>query len=107
MGEAVPDVAFEEAPQCAGRLVAARRRHHAHFSETHLKYIRLSGSCTRLTRVLKPQASACWCSGMWPTSSWWILKASRIRSLRFFSSISDWIFAVSSSSFGLLYEPRL
>ena len=24
------------------------------------------------------QASACWCSGMWPTSSWWILNASRI-----------------------------
>lgn len=35
----------------------------------HLKYMKLSASCTSLTFLFTPQASACWCSGMWPTSA--------------------------------------
>ena len=35
----------------------------------HLKNTKLSASCTTSTFLRMPQASACWCSGMWPMSS--------------------------------------
>jgi hypothetical protein len=67
----------------------------------------LIGSWTISTFFFIPHASACWCSGRWPMSSAWILYASAIIWLRFAWSISEPIFSVSSSSFGLLYQPRL
>src|SRR5687768_1409851 len=73
----------------------------------HLKYMKLSASCTSSTFLLTPHASDCWCSGRVPMSSAWILKASLISSLRLVLSLSDWIFFVSSSSLGLQYAPRL
>ena len=91
--EAVPDVAVEEARRArsASRRPAptrrarprrpprppGRRRTTSTSTVIHLKNMKLSASCTSSTFLLHAQASACWCSGMWPTSSWWILKASR------------------------------
>ncbi len=107
VAEAVPDVAVEEAcsashapfdeyvaTPCAGAagFGAARRssRHSsgAHLTLMYLNGMKLSASCTSVTFFFIAQASACWCSGMWPTSSWWILKASRDHGLRLAWSVS-------------------
>ena len=61
---------------------SARRAVAGHFTVIHLKNMKLSASCTSSTFFFIAQASACWCSGMWPTSSSWILNASRIIALR-------------------------
>src|SRR5206468_359916 len=75
MAKAVPRVTVEQAPQRARSRssVDARGGAHSAFTETHLKVMKLSARWTSSTVFFAPQASACWCSGMWPMSSWWIL----------------------------------
>src|SRR5690606_3415821 len=63
--EAEPEVAVEEAAQRPGGRLAQS----AESITTHLNWLKLSANCTSETFLRVPQASACWCSGRWPTSS--------------------------------------
>ena len=45
--------------------------------------MKLSANCTVSMLFFIPHASACWCSGRWPTSSWWIFIASACLTIAF------------------------